>query len=168
MASQAFLFKVGAAALLLVSLCLPQSSCTRNEWVGPDGKTVSAVPSGAPPAAYRQVPVTDYSYALGSFDAGDFGSWLMLVTFTWPVPLLAYQWRGRRKGALRAIRFLELPLIAGSAYIIFFPSLGRREIGGYLAMVAVGLYFCAWLPTFWYGRQSGDAPLWGVMQGRGD
>jgi hypothetical protein len=142
--------KLAAAALLLACLVLPEYTCTK--YVGPDGKTVSAVPEGAPAAPYREI--RESHYPLESFDVRDGGYWLRLLVFTWPLPVLAYLWRGTR-GWLRRLVWLAEPLLSVlSAYaVLMSSSLGTRAVGAYLAMGANAGYLCAWVAEFWQKRK---------------
>jgi hypothetical protein len=134
--------KLAAAAVLLACLVLPEYTCSK--YVGPDGKVVSATPEGAPPASYRQIQ--ERHYPLESFDLREAGSWLNLLAFTWPLPVLAYLRRGR-SGVFRRVVSLAEPLLSiGSGYAVWASSsLGTRAAGAYLAMAANAVYLCAWV-----------------------
>ncbi len=134
--------KLVAAAVLLACLALPEYTCSK--YVGPDGKAVMAVPDGVPPTAYREI--RERHYPLESFNARDVGSWLGLLVWMWPWPVLLYLRRGTH-GALRRLVWLAEPVLAaGSAYAVWAASsLGSRAAGAYLAIAANGVYLCAWL-----------------------
>ena len=135
-------FKIVAALALLASLALPQYTCDR--YRGPDGRVVSAVPKGADASAYHEY--REPHYALGSLDRADPGSWLVVVVYLWPVPVLWYALRVRTPRAKRVLWALEAILVAGSTYVIVFASSnGRRASGAYLGLAALGLYAVAWL-----------------------
>ncbi len=134
--------KLAAAAVLLACLVLPEYTCSK--YVGPDGKVVAATPEGAPLASYREIQ--ERHYPLESFDARDFGSWLKLLVFTWPLPVLAYLWRGKHGSFKHVVSWAEPLLSVGSAYAVWASSsLGTRAAGAYLALAANFVYLCAWL-----------------------
>jgi hypothetical protein len=135
--------KLAAAAVLLACLALPEYTCSK--YVGPDGQVVSAGPGGVPLTPYREI--RERHYPLESFSARDVGSWLTLLVFTWPWPVLIYFWRGTHAGVLRWLVWLAEPLLAaGSAYAVWTASsLGTRAAGAYLAMAANTVYLCAWV-----------------------
>jgi hypothetical protein len=151
--------KLAAAAVLLACLALPEYTCSR--FVGPDGQTVSAGPNGVPVAPYREV--VEKHYPLESFSAQDFGSWLILLAFVWPWPILVY-WRrsARSQGSLRKlVHFAEPPLALGSGYLIWLASsMGTRAAGAYLALAANAAYLGAWVTALLKRRRksSRDVP----------
>jgi hypothetical protein len=139
--------KLSAAVVLLACLALPEYTCSK--YVGPDGRVVSAVPEGVPATSYKEIP--EKHYPLESFSVREIGSWLTLLTFAWPWPVLAYwfrstQWRGRH-GALKRLVWLAEPLLLmGSGYVIWAASsLGTRAIGAFLALAANAAYLGAWV-----------------------
>src|SRR5579863_8258762 len=91
--------KLGASAVLLACLALPLYTCSK--YVGPDGKAVSAGPEGVPTTPYREIH--EKHYPLEAFSAGEIGSWLILLTFVWPWPLLAYSLRGGASGTTQRL-----------------------------------------------------------------
>ncbi|MBZ5636295.1 MAG: hypothetical protein LAO55_24475 [Acidobacteriia bacterium] len=134
--------KLGAGVLLVACLALPQYTCSK--YVGPDGKTVISVPTGAAQGAYREV--LERHYPLESFEVLDIFSWLILLTFVWPLPVLAYHWRGKPAVLKRAVWLAEPILAIGSAYGVWeLSSVGTRAIGTYLALAANSVYLCAWV-----------------------
>jgi hypothetical protein len=139
--------KLGAAAVLLACLALPEYTCSK--FIGPDGKEVYAGPEGVPATPYRKVQ--ENHYPLESFSVRDFGSWLVLLAFVWPWPILVYWLRRRQSrgtgGALNRVVWLaEPPLAMGSGYLIWaFSSLGTRAAGAYVALAANAVYLGAWV-----------------------
>jgi len=138
--------KLAAAGVLLACLALPEYTCSR--FVGPDGQTLAAGPAGVPVTPYREVQ--EKHYPLESFSVGEVGSWVGLVAFVWPWPVLAYYWRIRRglgaQGAVQRVVWLGEPLLSiGSGYVIWTVSgLGTRATGAYLALAADAVYLGAW------------------------
>jgi hypothetical protein len=134
--------KLAAAAVLLACLALPEYTCSK--YVGPDGQVVSAAPEGAPPTAYREIQ--ERHYPLESFDFRDIGSWLRLLVYTWPLPVLAYLRRGGRGVLKRLVSMAEPLLSIGSAYAVWASSsLGTRAGGAYVALGANAVYLFAWV-----------------------
>jgi hypothetical protein len=148
--------KLAAAVVLLACLALPEYTCSK--YVGPDGQVVSAGPEGVPTTPYREI--RERHYPLESFSVRDVGSWLTLLVFTWPWPVLIYFRRGTHGGALRRLVWLAEPLLsAGSAYAVWAASsLGTRAAGAYLAMAANAVYLCAWLADLRASARTSPAP----------
>ena len=135
--------KLIAAAVLLACLALPEYTCTR--YVGPDGKDVATGPAGVPTTPYTEIH--EKHYPLESFDAGDFATWLRLLAYLWPWPILAYLFRKtKERGALDRWVLVAEPLLSiGSGYLVWLASsVGTRAAGAYLAMAANAAYLCAW------------------------
>jgi len=134
--------KLAAAAVLLACLALPEYTCSR--YVGPDGRAVSAGPGGVPATPYREVQ--EKHYPLESFSVREIGSWLALLVFVWPWPVLAYWFRGTR-GSLKRLIWMTEPLLSiGSGYVVWsVSSLGTRAAGAYLALAANAAYLGAWV-----------------------
>jgi hypothetical protein len=134
--------KFAAAVVLLACLALPEYTCSK--YVGPDGQAVSTGRDGVPSTPYREVK--ERHYPLESFDVRDVGFWLRLLVFTWPLPVLAYLWRGTHRALKRLVWVAEPLLSAGSAYAVWTASsLGTRAAGAYLALAANTIYLCAWV-----------------------
>jgi hypothetical protein len=149
--------KLGAAAVLLACLALPEYTCSK--YVGPDGKAVSAGPEGVPATPYREIQ--EKHYPLEAFSASDVGSWLILLTYVWPWPVLAYSLRKRGNGALgRVVWLAELLLAMGSGYVVWASSsVGTRAAGAYFAMAADAVYLGAWVSELrkkWPWRKVSD------------
>lgn len=138
--------KLAAAVVLLACLTLPEYTCTK--YVGPDGKAVAAGPQGVPLTPYREVH--EKHYPLESFSVFDIGSWIMLLAFAWPWPVLAC-WFRARQGRLRRLVWRAEPILsAGSGYVIWSASsLGTRAAGAYLALAANAVYLSAWIAEAW-------------------
>jgi hypothetical protein len=132
--------KVAGALLLLVSLVLPLSSCER--YIDKQGNTIksSEISTDGPlPPGMRVVKTFNYFYR--TFQPTDFGSWLVLAGFIWPVFMIAAL--SRLKGRVRvACRFLEAPLLFGSVVALGFATLlhNRLEVGAYVAYTGIGAY----------------------------
>jgi hypothetical protein len=139
--------KLVAAAVLLACLALPEYTCSR--FVGPDGQVVAAGPAGVPTTPYREVQ--EKHYPLESFSAREIGSWVTLLAFVWPWPVLAYYRRIRRgrgaQGAVQRVVWIGEPLLSiGSGYVIWTVSgLGTRAAGAYLSLAANAVYLAAWV-----------------------
>ena len=135
--------KLIAAAVLLACLALPEYTCSR--YVGPDGKEVATGPAGVPTTPYTEIH--EKHYPLESFSVRDPASWLTLLAFAWPWPILAYWLRKKRgRGTFDRLVLVAEPLLSiGSGYLVWLASsLGTRAAGAYLAMAANAAYLCAW------------------------
>jgi len=139
--------KLLAALLLLAALVLPQSTCAG--YRGPDGKFVTRVPADAPPDSYR--PAVERSYAYDEFRLRQPDTWLNVLVFLWPLPLLAITTR-RPSGRVKfAVWVAEPLLVIGSAYVIWRSAsiLATPAVGAYLGLAAMALYLLAWLVELW-------------------
>ena len=137
--------KLLGAALLLVSLAFPMSTCSHYQ--DGEGRRIEVAPGETPPEG--AVEVVSHSYAFEDFHPLDPGDWARALAFAWPVLAIAIlRWRERGAIAL-GVRVLEPALIAGSIYAVHFISsffADRRAIGAYLAFLALGVYAVA---TVW-------------------
>ncbi|MBA7660336.1 hypothetical protein ES703_68338 [subsurface metagenome] len=132
--------KIVAAILLLICLILPLSSCSR--YVDSEGKTFYS--SSPRPDAQR---ITEYYYIWTEFEAKELGSWVLIICFIWPIPIIIYKYRGQRKRVKQILWAVEPLLIIGTVYYIAFSAtfLSDPEVGYYLAVTANGIYGIAWL-----------------------
>jgi hypothetical protein len=142
--------KLAAAIVLLACLALPEYTCSK--YVGPDGQTLSAGPEGVPTTPYREV--REKHYPLESFSVREVGSWIALLTFVWPWPVLAYgwrraEWRAAHAGLTRVVWVAEPLLAIGSGWVVWeASSVGTRAVGAYLAMAADAVYLSAWVAAW--------------------
>jgi inner membrane protein len=122
-----------AAVLLFVALFLPLSRCARQ----------APVPPGGEPQA--NAPVTyEYSYAWTRFDAGNAGSYLAILSFLWPLPILLWEAFSKRRTALVVLLWLQPLLCLGSAWLIYMRTLLEQPwTGAWLAWTALSAYFLA-------------------------
>ena len=131
--------KLIGAALLLVSLAFPMSTCSHYEDAG--GRRIEVAEGETPPEG--AVEVTTRSYAFEDFEPLDPGDWVRALAFAWPLMVIALlRWRERGRVAL-GVRVLEPALIAGSIWAVHFISTflaDRRALGAYLAFLALGIY----------------------------
>ena len=128
--------RITAVVLLAVAFLLPQYTCSM--YFGPSGR-VSAVPAEADRSQYRIVQQPGYAWEYLGWT--DFGSWLIVAAFFWPVPFVAYRATRRAPRTQWPIWSAEVAAAAGSAYLVLVLSdLGRRAIGAYLALGANAIY----------------------------
>jgi hypothetical protein len=131
--------KLIGALLLLVSLAFPMSTCSHYE--NAEGRRIEVAPGETPPEG--AVEVVSSTYAFEDFQPLNPGYWVRALAFAWPILAIATL-RWRRRGAIATgVRALEPVLIAGSIYAVHFISsffADRREIGAYLAFLALGIY----------------------------
>jgi hypothetical protein len=94
--------------------------------------------------------IQEKHYPLESFSVREIDSWLKLLVFAWPWPVLAYwlrsaQWRGEHSALQRLVWLAEPLLSMGSGYVVWeSSSLGTRAVGAYLALAANAVYLGAW------------------------
>jgi hypothetical protein len=136
-----FIIKAVAAVLLLTSFFMPLSSC-RYE-LAKDAFVRN-------PAGEREKPVLvkrkepDVSYAYELLDIDDYEAWLIVLAFTWPIPLLLYERFGRRSSVRRSLIFLGLLLCIGSGYMVWAITFAEDLLyGAYVAFAALVCFFAA-------------------------
>lgn len=131
--------KIIAVFLLLACLVLPFSSCSYH--IDENGRPTYL---SKKPAVQL---VTEYSYPWKEFDPKEYMSWLFILCFLWPIPILIHRYRSRRKRLKQVFWVLEPLFIGGSSWYIYFEShfLVNPAFGSYLALTANGTYGVAWL-----------------------
>jgi len=154
--------KLIAAALLLGSVALPQSTCAG--YRGPDGQLVTTVPRNATPGSYQ--PTVARHYAFDDVHLDDPASWLWPFLFLWPLPLLELAALKRTARVLRVLMVLEPLLMLASGFMIWTRAslFDTPAAGAYVALGALALYLSAHLvdlrKTIKAGRAHG-APMHG-------
>lgn len=137
-----------AAIALLASVTMPQSTCAG--YRAPDGKFVASIPKGAPPGDYRPTIQRQYAFDNARFD--DPQTWLRVVAFVWPLPLLAISLKGSAR--LRAYGMVLEPVLAlGAGVVVWFDAatFATPAIGAYVALTALFTHFVASCVTLWQG-----------------
>ena len=124
------------ALLLLVSLCLPISSCDTSSWSGPPTKTTSD----------SVVPTRSYHYAWTPARWAEPESYVSLFSFVWPAGAVLLSPRIRSRRLRTALWLAEPLLLAGPIYLLWVMTLfGDPEIGAFVAALGVTLYAFAWI-----------------------
>ena len=125
-----------ATALVLISLALPLSRCQR--------KTVT-VRTESVPTEVISAPISyDYTYAHDWFRLTEWGGWLTVFTFSWPIVILLARWRSQRLRQSEVLRWAEVALCLGGGYMIWvLSSFGERLVGAYVGLSGMGLYLIA-------------------------
>lgn len=148
------LLKRLATGLLLLSLALPSFTCAGYE--GPDGRRVSGVPTGADPASYRAARVPHYPLGLWTPREGAF--WIVLLAFTWPIPILALRRRAGSRIARLAWWIEPVCAVAGGWMIWQVATLGRPASGTYVALTATGILIATWATEAWRAVAARSSP----------
>lgn len=145
-----------AAIALLASLTLPQSTCAG--YRGPDGKFVASIPNGAKPSDYQ--PTVQHRYAFDNARLDDPQTWVRVLAFVWPLPLLAISLG--RSARLHAYGMVLEPVLAlGAGVVVWFDAatFATPAIGAYVALSALLVHLVASSVTLWRGwRASQPAP----------
>lgn len=148
-------FKFAAAALLAVTLFLPQYTCARLR--GPDGFVTDSIPAGADSSAYHVY--NQPHYALENFGPTRIETWITVTAFSWPLLFLAIGYRRRLPRTSRVLWWLEPLLICVSGYlIILFSEVGDRAYGAYAALVALLALLGTWGFEVWVWIRKRRAP----------
>jgi hypothetical protein len=136
--------KVILAIILLLSILLPLSSCTH--YTDPDGSTIHLEENQKLPDNAQKI--TTYNYVLSNFDAGALFSWLLILCYTWPIPILIHRYKSKREKLKKVIWFIEPLLLIGSSVLIHMAAnvmSTALAIGTYLAISANSAYGIVWL-----------------------
>jgi hypothetical protein len=133
--------KAIGAILLLLSISLPMSTCSVSVQPDPtiDSYTLSPSEGSKESSSTREEKI----YLLDHFEPSDPGSWISVLAFIWPLLLIVILRWNANVGVDLTIRFLEPFFLAGSLFVIEFASTffaDRREIGAYVAFLAIALY----------------------------
>ena len=134
--------KTIAAALLIVTFCLPLSKCRKVRLVQ------------SPQTGNREIRLTDpiqqenqhyrYVYAYKEIKPGDPGSWIFAAAFLWPVPVLLYRRYGQNAPARQVLKYAAPFFCLMTGVIVSVLTFcGELLFGGYLALFAAGLYLSA-------------------------
>ncbi len=138
--------KIVAATILLITFFLPLSKCTVKKPVFP----VPAVPGisdqtfdkNIQPKDTKSETQTTYNIPYKDYRISDPYSWIILICFIWPLPVLAYCIYGSRKRIVDFLKFVEPIACLGSGYVVGCISfMGDIMYGGYLAIVSIISYF---------------------------
>lgn len=125
--------KRAAAVLLFVAIFFPLSRC---------GRPASA-PAGAQPQAQAPTEYT-YSYAWSRFETDNIGSYLAILCFLWPIPILLYEAFGKNRTARVVLLWLQPLLCLGAAWMIYLRTMLEQPwTGAWLAWSALTAYFLA-------------------------
>lgn len=135
-----------AAIVLFVTFFLPLSQCQKKQFkINPDGSIengVSMRQAVEPDQGVDAAPEYSYNIAAKMFDPGELFSWLMLLSFVWPLLFWVWQMRDKRPRTAIVLNALEPIACIGSGYITWILSyLGDILIWGYLSMASVAVYF---------------------------
>jgi hypothetical protein len=137
--------RLAGAVLLATAFLLPQYTCA--VYRGPQGNVLPP-PAEADRSHYREIQQSHYAWE--GIRWNDPASWLVVAVFGWPLPLLIYRYRVRGPLWWWLPLTLELGLVAGSAYLIWFLSdWGERAVGAYLGIAGNGVYTLALLNEVW-------------------
>jgi hypothetical protein len=125
--------KAIAIALILFSLVLPLSRCSRDDVRLQEGSLIIDP---------TQKPVRfDYQYPKDWFLFSEVIGWLALLTYTWPLILLLVKWKFQNAAQSRAMKWAEVFLCIGGGTMVWeLSSFGERLVGAYVALAGMGLY----------------------------
>ena len=149
MKTQYQFIKFFASALLLISFFLPMSSCSYTVPINED--------ASVPGVETR----TTIMYAREYLEFDEYGAWLNLLAFTWPVLLLPLQWqfRGRKYAWLLTGGGIPLSILSCAA-VYTWADIGKPLVGAYVgggAAIALFILYAAELTEYIRGRWSGKA-----------
>ena len=127
------------AIILLICVFLPLSRCTTYT---PQSTPVSATGDKSIVPLEKSVIKQDKDFVpIKEVQVADPGSWIYILPFIWPLPLIAVQARAKKSWLKWTLRLLELALIAFSIYCLYFwINMGATLIGGYAAIICIISY----------------------------
>lgn len=134
------------AVLLIVCFVLPMVSCS--EYQNEEGESVM-VDAGeeVPPGVQR---VTTKFYLLDMLDREDPWSWLRVAAFIFPLAVVGARWRFTDAKAVRMLWYSEPFVLVGVGYVLVSMAIFHSpEIGYYLAVFSVAIYFLGWVLEAW-------------------
>ena len=139
--------KILASALLILSFFLPISSCSYTVPINEDAST--------PGVETR----TTIMYAREYLELGEYGAWLNLMAFTWPVILLPLQWKFAKRNYSWVLAVAGIPLSVLSCTAIYtWADIGKPLIGAYVgggAAIALFIMYASESAGYIRGRWSG-------------
>jgi hypothetical protein len=129
--------RVWAAALLLVCVVLPFSTCS----YGVDKDGVASAWSEKPAVEIR------HEHRYPWIMIARHNDWQLLLAIIWPIPVVVCRRLARRRWQNMALLVLEPALVVSGMALVDFVSsfLVRPAIGAYLMQVAYVVYGAAWL-----------------------
>jgi hypothetical protein len=140
-----------AGFILIVTFFLPLSRCEMRKVevqqaplaaVGQNSKVID--PPKISPSNSDEESNNGYNIPYKMFSAQELLSWLMLLSFFWPVPVLMYFYLGKRKAILTGITVVEPFFCIGAGYMVWaISTLGEILFAGCLALGAIISYFIA-------------------------
>jgi hypothetical protein len=107
------------------------------------GYTIAETQKSSPQSSDIQSG-SGYNIPYKMFDPADLFSWLLLLAFVWPFPLLLYAHFGKRQRIVNGLKFIEPIACLGSGHMIgIIAVMGDILYGGYLALGSIISYFLA-------------------------
>ena len=141
------LIKLFAATLLLLSFFLPMSSCSYTVPINEDATV--------PGAETR----TMINYPMQYVELNEVGSWLNILAFFWPLPLILLQWRSQgRKYSPVLIWFGLFLSVMSVAAVYTWADIGTPMVGAWVgggAAIALFIVYLTELVEFFRGRWGG-------------
>jgi len=148
--------RTAAALLLLACLALPTYTCEGQRYIGPAGAAVGDIPDHANPAEYHRERISHYPLEFAT--AGPIQASVIILAFSWPVPLFLYRRRRAPASIPRWIVSLT-PLSAALSGLIILrlATVGRPAIGAYLALAADVVLLADGIAELW-NPSAGEGP----------
>lgn len=140
-----------AGLILIITFFLPLSRCQMKKVevqqapvaaVGEDCKVIDSpkITQSSP----NEESGNGYNIPYKMFSAGELLSWLMLLSFFWPVPVLTYFYFVKRKVILTGLTMVEPLVCIGSGYMVLaISTMGDILFAGCLALGAILSFFIA-------------------------
>ena len=140
-----------AGLVLIITFFLPLSRCEMKKVevqqapFSVEGKDNIAVNSSKiTESSSNEKSDSDKNIPYKMFSAKKLISWLMLLSFFWPIPLLLYFHFGKSKTILAGLTLVEPLACIGSGYMVWaISTFGDILFAGYLALGAILIYFIA-------------------------
>jgi hypothetical protein len=122
-------------ATVVLASCLALPAYTCDGYRGPGEEVVRTVPVGADSSRYTPVEVPHRP--IEGFELREPSTYITLLAYTWPLLLLGARVTWRRGRASRALNWAEVPVAAGSSWMVWvIATTGDPAYGSYLAGAA--------------------------------
>ncbi len=130
--------KAASVVLLLIAFAFPLSRCSSDSNNSPANSDDKNIQLDQNKSTYT------YEYAWSDFDPRDVSSWLILIVFFWPIPVVIYEIVSRKVYRRIWILLIQVLLAAGSIYMIYLRTfLNELWYGGYLSYIALSIFLAS-------------------------
>jgi hypothetical protein len=112
--------------------------------VGTDGETIEKkLSEHTIKSKDKPMYVDNYNIPYKGIDPLEPASWILLLTFIWPIPILILNFYGRPAKVISVLKIIEPIACIGTGYVVICISFifGDPLFAGYMATGAISCYF---------------------------